>query len=45
MELLLYRFENICSMRPLFKDVSKVNITFNKNSTETAIFLNETYKF
>ena len=32
-------------MRTRFKEVSKGNISFNKNSTVTDISLNETYKF
>lgn len=45
MELLLYTFKNIHSVRTFFKEASKGNISFHKNSTGTDIILYETYKF
>lgn len=45
MELLLYTFKNIHSIRTFFKEASKGNVSLYKNSTGTNIILNETYKF
>lgn len=43
MELLLYTFKNIHSIRTFFKEASKGNMSLHKNSTGTNIILNETY--